>query len=176
MSLGGCSVYTESHDAFLEQHHRCECTLTALSLRLFGELWFISPMSFFVLGCVSHFRHYPLDECLFQGKGRKMWSESECVTFMPLLIIHLIHQAGPLDAFDLYFCTTSLSLHFSSPPFFPHHLSITFWPFPTLLISLPSSWVIHNSCPQHFLLWSFSSLFLLNVLVFFFSLLLSWPL
>lgn len=71
--------------------------------------------------------------------------------------------------------------HISFPPlfltpFFPHHLSITFWPFPTLLISLPSSWVIHNSCPQHFLLWSFSSLFLLNVLVFFFSLLLSWPL
>lgn len=39
-----------------------------------------------------------------------MWSGSGCATFMPQFIMHLLHQAGPLNAFDLYFCITSLFL------------------------------------------------------------------
>lgn len=68
-----------------------------------------------------------------------MCPESECVTFMPPLIIRLIHQVGPLNAFDLYFCITFLFLLRSPPclPLYSLYLSITLWPFPTLLMSLP---------------------------------------
>lgn len=79
-----------------------------------------------------------------------MWSGSECATFMSQLIIRLLHQAGPLNAFDLYFCVTSLFLLLSpvSHPFI-HYFSIILWPFLTLLISLP---------PLFFVLFNRSSL------------------
>lgn len=109
----------------------------------------------------------------FREIGRKMWSESECVTFMPQLIIHLIHQVGPLNAFDLYFCITSLFL-LLSPLFYPslplHH-------------PLPFSNVSHISDPLVFVLLNRSllpSTILYSPFDIFFSLhvcsILSWPL
>lgn len=52
-----------------------------------------------------------------------MWSESQCVALTPPLIILLIHQVGPLNAFDLYFCITSLFLQ--CPHLFLSLFSIT---------------------------------------------------
>lgn len=90
-----------------------------------------------------------------------MWSGSECATFMSQLIIRLLHQAGPLNAFDLYFCVTSLFLLLSpvSHPFI-HCFSIILWPFLTLLISLP---------PLFFVLFNRSSLSPNNFFFFFFT-------
>lgn len=52
-----------------------------------------------------------------------MCSESEHITFVPPLIIHLIYQVEPLNAFDLYFCITSLFL--LATPLFHTLFSIT---------------------------------------------------
>lgn len=139
--LFGCSSYTQTIDTFLEQHRRHQCALISLSFHLFWELWVITPPSFYLLGCVSHFSHFLLDKCWFHGKGWKMCSESESVTFMPPLIIHLIHQVGPLNAFDLYFCITSLSCC-------ALHLASLFIPITSLSLSdlFQRFWYVRPAC------------------------------
>lgn len=59
-----------------------------------------------------------------------MCSESERITFVPPLIIHLIYQVEPLSAFDLYFCITSLFL--LATPLFHTLFSITSLSIPDL--------------------------------------------